>query len=130
MTLNDPLANTLSAMENAEKVGKKSCTISPNSKIMGKVLDILKENEYIKGYTVHKNGRSTFMQVELSGMINKCGAIKPRFSVASTDYERFEKRYLPARDMGVIVVSTSHGLMVHTQAKQKNIGGRLIAYCY
>lgn len=130
MTLNDPLANTLSAMENAEKVGKKSCMISPHAKIIAKVLDILKENEYIKGYEVGKNGRSTFVQVQLNGMINKCGAIKPRFSSHVKNYERFEKRYLPARDMGVIIVSTSQGMMVHSKAKQKGIGGRLIAYCY
>ena len=130
MTLNDPLANTLSAMENAEKVGKKSCVVAPHARIIAQVLSLLQEHEYIKGFEAGKNGRSTFVRVQLSGMINKCGAIKPRYPVHKAGYERYEKRYLPAKDMGIIIVSTSQGMMVHSQAKQKAVGGRLIAYCY
>ena len=58
------------------------------------------------------------------------GAIKPRFAVKATEYEKFEKRYLPAKGFGILIVSTVKGLMTHYEAKQQGLGGRLIAYCY
>ncbi|HEX32856.1 MAG TPA: 30S ribosomal protein S8, partial [Candidatus Aenigmarchaeota archaeon] len=60
----------------------------------------------------------------------KCGAIKPRFSFSVEDIEKFEKRYLPSKDFGIIVVSTNKGIMTHLEAKQKNLGGILLAYVY
>ena len=64
------------------------------------------------------------------GNINKCGSIKPRYNIKKEDYEKFEKRYLPAKDFGFLIVSTSKGVMSHMEAKEKNIGGRLLAYFY
>ena len=63
-------------------------------------------------------------------MINKCGVIRPRYNPKKDAYEKFEKRYLPAKDVGIIFVSTTQGIMPHYDAKKKGIGGRLIAYCY
>ena len=60
----------------------------------------------------------------------KCGAIKPNFSVKKDGFEKFEKRYLPAKDFGVLIVSTSQGIMTHVEAKEKKLGGKLIAYVY
>ena len=64
------------------------------------------------------------------GNLNKCGAIKPRYSVRKDGFEKFEKRYLPAKDFGIIFVSTPKGIMTHNGAKKKGLGGKLIAYCY
>jgi small subunit ribosomal protein S8 len=46
------------------------------------------------------------------------------------EYEKFEKRFLPAKGVGVLIVSTIKGIMTHEEAKGKTLGGRLIAYCY
>ena len=56
--------------------------------------------------------------------------MKPRFSITKHNYEMFEKRYLPANGFGLFIVSTSQGVMLHKDALKKNIGGKLIAYCY
>ncbi|MFH1210603.1 MAG: 30S ribosomal protein S8 [archaeon] len=128
--LNDPLSNILSNMLNAEKVGKAFCVTKPSSKIIKEVLKIMLEKEYIKGYQEIDDGKGKMIKVELFGRINKCGVIKPRFSVNKGDYEKFEKRYLPAAGFGFIIVSTSKGLMMHDEAKKKGLGGRLISYVY
>ncbi|MDZ4226799.1 MAG: 30S ribosomal protein S8, partial [Candidatus Pacearchaeota archaeon] len=60
----------------------------------------------------------------------KCGVVKPRFPVKLDEFEKFEKRYLPAKNFGIIIVSTSNGIMTHIEAKEKKLGGRLIAYIY
>ena len=56
--------------------------------------------------------------------------IKPRYAVKSDEYEKFEKRYLPAQGMGILIVSTSKGMMTQVQAREQRLGGRLIAYVY
>ena len=130
MTLNDPLAIALSNIWNAEKVGKKECMAGIASNLSKNVLKILKENKYIKNFEIIDDGKAGLIKVYLTGNINKCCVIKPRFSITRQDFEKFEKRYLPAKDLGLIIISTSKGLMTHTQAKEKKIGGRLIAYVY
>ena len=61
---------------------------------------------------------------------NKCGAIRPRYYVKAKDIEKWEKLYLPSRDIGILVISTSKGVMSHREAKQKRVGGSLLAYIY
>jgi small subunit ribosomal protein S8 len=128
--LNDPLANALSAILNAEKIGRKECIIRPISKVIKKVLSVMKDNYYVGDVEESKNNRGGLIKVNLLGNINNCSAIKPRFSVKKDLYEKFEKRFLPAKGMGVIIVSTPKGIMTQAEAKKKGIGGRLLAYCY
>ncbi|HIG98064.1 TPA: 30S ribosomal protein S8 [Candidatus Woesearchaeota archaeon] len=128
--LNDPLANVLSVVNNAEAKGFKECSIKPSSSLIRAVLDILGSHGYIGTYVVSEDGRGGLLQITLIGAINRCGAIKPRFSTGVESYEKFEKKFLPAKDFGVLIVSTQKGVMTHTEAKAKGLGGRLLAYCY
>lgn len=128
--MNDPLAKVLSNIKNYEKLGKSSCTCKPVSNVNRKVLSIMKEHGYIGDFEEIDDGRGGVFKINLLGKINDCGVIKPRFSVTLDDYEKFEKRYLIAKDFGFIVVSTSQGMMTHEESKEKRIGGKLISYCY
>lgn len=130
MSLNDPLANAMSTIYNAQKRGKTACTIYPSSGIIKRVLKILQEARYLGEFKETKDVRGSYLVVQLIGAINKCGAIKPRFSVKKESFERFEQRFLVAKDFGILVVSTPQGMMTHIEAKEKGIGGRLFAYCY
>lgn len=130
MVMNDPLANVLSHIYNSEKIGRKECIVTPKSKLILEVLRILKENLYMGDFDVVSNANGGMIKVNLLGNINKCGVVKPKFSFTKKNYENFEKRYLPAKDFGFFIVSTSKGVMTHKEALSKGIGGRLIAYCY
>jgi small subunit ribosomal protein S8 len=130
MALNNPLANVLSSINNGEKVAHKTVELKNNSKVIRTVLDILKSQEYVADYNIVEDGRGGRLQVLLAGTINKIGVVTPNFSVKYTDYQKWEKRYLPAKDFGILVVSTSQGMMTHKKAQDLGIGGRLIAYCY
>ncbi|MFB6198338.1 MAG: 30S ribosomal protein S8, partial [Halobacteriaceae archaeon] len=44
--------------------------------------------------------------------------------------EKWEKQYLPARDYGALVVTTSQGVMSHYEAREQGVGGQVIAYVY
>jgi small subunit ribosomal protein S8 len=117
----DTLTNGLITIINNEMRNKRECIISPASKLLGRVLRIMQLNGYI--------GEFEFI-VQLLGRINKCGAIKPRFPVKVDGFEAWEKTYLPSRDVGLMVVSTSKGVIAHKDAEQKNVGGRLLAFVY
>ena len=130
MTLNDPLANTLSNIMNQEKNGKSTCVVKPISTMIKKVFFFFEKEGYLGSFKVHEDSKGDWLTVNLLGSINKAGVVKPRFSVTRNNFEKYEKRYLPARNIGFMIVSTSQGIMTHHEAKEKNIGGRLIAYCY
>ncbi|MBI2499261.1 30S ribosomal protein S8 [Candidatus Woesearchaeota archaeon] len=130
MTLNDPLSNALSKINNAQKVGKLTCTIYPSSKIIMEILNILKKAGYILDYKENKTSKGNILDVTLANKINNCKVIKPRYQVKLQDIEKFEKRFLPAKGFGILIISTPKGILTHHEVKEKNIGGRLIAYCY
>ena len=126
----DILANALSKIQNAETVGKDDCIIKPVSNLLRKVLDLIRTVGYIGEFEVIDDGRGGVLKLKLIGKINKCGAIKPRFSISKDNFEKFEKRYLPAKGFGVLIVSTTKGIMTHDQAKKLKIGGQLLAYVF
>ncbi len=127
--LHDTLADALSVIKNAERRGKSEVVVKSSNTVV-EVVNILKGEKYVVDFEVIKNKRGNFAKVKLSGIVNNIGAIKPRFSVKTPDFEKFEKRYLPAKDFGFLIISTDAGVLTHTEAKNKNIGGILLAYVY
>lgn len=130
MTMMDTLSNGLTAIMNNEMRNKRDCVIGPASKLLGRVLRVLQLNGFIGEFEFIDDGRTGKFKVQLLGRVNKCGAIKPRFPVGVGDFENWEKTFLPARDVGILVVSTSLGVVSHREATEKKIGGRLLAYVY
>ena len=128
--LNDPLANVMSLILNNELIGKSECMIKPVSGIIKELLKVMKENNYIGDFKETEDSRGNYIKLILVGTINKCGVIKPRYSVRNNEFEKFERRYLPAKDLGILFVSTTKGIMTHYDAKSRKIGGKLLAYCY
>jgi len=130
LTAKDTLSNGLTTLMNNEFRNKSSCVISPASKLLGHVLRVLQLSGYVGEFEFIEDGRSGKFRVQLLGRINKCGAIKPRYSVKTDAFENWEKTYLPAREMGILVVSTPSGVISHKEAKQKSVGGKLLAFVY
>jgi small subunit ribosomal protein S8 len=126
----DTLTNGLITIINNEMRNKRECVISPASKLLGRVLRIMQLNGYLGEFEFIDDGRTGKFRVQLLGRINKCGAVKPRFSVKVDEFENWEKKFLPSRDVGLMVVSTSQGVIAHREAEEKNLGGRLLAFVY
>lgn len=127
---NDTLASALAVIKNAEKIGRMTCTIRPMSQTIKTVLKLMQEHHYIGAWEEKSDSRGGQLIVHLLGKVNDCAAIKPRFPITMREYEKFEKRFLPARDFGIMIISTSQGMMDHVQAKAKRLGGKMISYCY
>jgi small subunit ribosomal protein S8 len=127
--LQDTLADALSSIKSAEKDGKGEC-ITKASNLIKSILSIMQEFHYIGAYELIDDGRGGKIKVELKGKIIDCNVIKPRSSIGATEFEKWEKRFLPASDFGLLILSTPKGVMDHKKAKQMNMGGRLLAYVY
>ena len=126
----DALSNGLTAILNNEMRNKRECIISPASKLLGKVLRVMQLNGYLGEFEFIDDGRSGKFKVQLLGRINKCGAIRPRFPVKVSEIENWERKFLPSRDVGLLIISTSKGVLSHREAKEKDVGGRLLAFVY
>ncbi|MEM3405644.1 MAG: 30S ribosomal protein S8 [Candidatus Pacearchaeota archaeon] len=122
----DVVADGLCKIMNAKKARKKEVLVSYYSKLLLSILELAKKNNYIKDYFIDKEKK---LRITI-GELNECKAIKPRFDVQIKDIEKYVRRYLPARNFGIIIISTSKGIMTHYEALEKNLGGSLIAYFY
>ena len=128
--LQDTLNDAMAVIRNAEMAGKGECLLRPASKLVGRVLAVMKDADYITGFEQVQDGRGGLDKVALKGNINNCGVIKPRFAVQRTDLEKWEARYLPAQDFGLLILTTTQGVMSQIRAKEAGVGGKLLAFVY
>lgn len=129
MTLNDPIADSMSKINNAV-LALQSEIVLVKSKLLISLLDKLKENHYIGNYELIEDRKQGKVRIQLLGNINKCCVIKPRYPVKVEEFENYERRFLPAKDFGILLISTNQGVLTQQEAKEKNVGGVLVAYCY
>jgi Ribosomal protein S8 len=133
MVVMDTLSNALSAIQNAEVRAKSEVVLWPASKLVLNVLRVLQKEGYVGEFEYIDDGRWGKIKVQLLGRINKIGVVKPRHPVSFRELEEFPewlKRYLPAYNIGILIVSTPQGVMSHKEAVEKKTGGVLLAYCY
>jgi len=128
--LQDPLNDAMALIKNAETTGKGRCTLRPASKLIGRVLKVMQDHDYVAGFEYEDDGKGGCYRVTLKGNINNCGVIKPRFAVRRSELEKWESRYLPAQDFGLLILTTTEGVTSQTVAKEKGIGGKLLAFVY
>ena len=121
----DVVADGLNCIMNAKISGKSRVVLKHHSKLLTNVLAIGKLKGYIEHYQISSEG----LVVEF-GKLHVCKAVKPRYVVKINDIDKYVRRYLPARGMGIIILSTSSGLMTHQTALEKRVGGGVVAYFY
>ena len=127
---NDPLNDAMSVMKNAAENGQSECIIEPSSKLIGRVLKVMQDNGYVNQFEYIEDGKAGKFRVMMKGAINDCGVIKPRYSVKVSELEKYEARFLPAQNFGVLILSTTEGVVTHNRARELGIGGKLLAYVY
>jgi len=125
----DITADALNQIMNAKRAGKTEVEIKRISKLLVRLLGIMKQNEYIEFEVDNENPKKPKAKIKLK-KLNYCKAVKPRFDVQTKDIEKYLRRFLISRNFGILVVSTSKGLMNQHDAISNNLGGSLIAYFY
>ena len=125
----DRLADSINTIKANERIGRRECSVY-STRLTRAVLDLMQKNGYIEGYEEYTDRYAHMLKVKLSRRINNIGVAKPRYSIGNADIQRYEERYIPSKDFGILVLPTPKGLLTNREARAAGTGGRLIAYMY
>ena len=128
MAINDPLGDMLTRIRNAQ-MRKRPKVSTPASALRARVLDVLKEEGYIRDYSrIELKGANPEFEIELK-YNNGQPAIR-EIERISTPGRRV---YSPVKDLptvanglGVAIVSTPKGVMPDWKAREENVGGEVL----
>jgi small subunit ribosomal protein S8 len=128
MAVNDPLGDMLSRIRNAALRNKATVT-SPGSRLRTSVLDVLKSEGYIRGYSTveHKNGRSE-VEIELKYFDGE-PVIREIARVSKPGRRVYASvKNLPRinNGLGIAILSTPKGVMADHAARDANVGGEIL----
>ena len=128
MSINDPLGDMLARIRNAQ-MRRRPKVVSPASNLRVRVLDVLAEEGYIRGYTRvdHKNGKSD-LEIELK-YSNGQPAIREITRVSTPGrrvYRPVADLRAVANGLGVAILSTPKGVMPDWRAREENVGGEIL----
>jgi small subunit ribosomal protein S8 len=114
----------------SERRGKKSCVVEGSSKFIGRILAVIQKAGYIGEFEFIDDSRGGKLRIQLLGRVNDCGVIVPRINVTSNKIDQLATRYLPSKEIGILILSTSRGVVSHLDARNNKTGGVAIAYIY
>jgi small subunit ribosomal protein S8 len=128
MSFNDPLSDMLTRIRNAA-MRKKSKVSTPASKLRGRVLDVLQDEGYIRGYAlIEKEGAHPEFEIELKYFDGE--PVIAEISRVSTPGRRVYSAISdlkPVKNgLGISILSTPKGVMSDTAARTANVGGEVL----
>lgn len=128
MTLSDPLGDMLTRIRNAQMRSRPKVS-TPASKLRARVLDVLKEEGYIRGYAeVEYGGGKTEFEIELK-YYDGAPVIRDIKRVSTPGrrvYSSVQDLPTIANGLGVAILSTPKGVMSDTRARTENVGGEIL----
>lgn len=127
MATNHAVSELVTCLKNGQ-LARKERVITSSSNIKKNILDILKKDGFIKDYEVFDNGSFEEIEITLSYVGNK--AVIRDIEVLSKPgkrlYSNVEDLPIVYNGLGVVILSTSKGVMTDYDAKAQNLGGELL----
>lgn len=129
MTMQDPIADMLTRIRNAQAVRKKSVSM-PFSKLKKAIAVVLKDEGYILDYTVHESDAKPTFEITLKYHqgLPVISSIDRVSSPGRRVYKGKDEIPKVFQGLGVAIVSTSKGIMSDLKAKALGLGGEIICY--
>ena len=129
MSLSDPIGDLLTRIRNGQ-MARHSAIISPNSKKRRAILDVLQKEGFIRGYTENQVRKGVSeLRVELKYFEGK-PVIRELRRVSRPGLRNYASvKSMPRvhNGLGLSIVSTSQGVMTDVAARERNIGGEVVA---
>ena len=131
MTINDPIADALTRIRNANLVKHEEVSM-PASNLKEELIKVLQAEGYVQGYTVEEKDGFKFINVTLK-YNNGQGVISGLKRVSKPGLRVYSKAKNMPRvfdGMGIAVISTSKGLMTEKAARANKLGGEVLCYVW
>jgi small subunit ribosomal protein S8 len=128
MALTDPLGDMLTRIRNGQRA-KKDSVLSPASKLRANVLEVLRREGYIRGFSEDATGLHPQLRIELKYFEGE-PAIKHVARVSKPGRRVYSgSRELPVirNGLGITIVSTPRGVLSDAEARAQNVGGEVLA---
>ncbi|MCH4185147.1 MAG: 30S ribosomal protein S8 [Eggerthellaceae bacterium] len=132
MSMNDPIADMLTRVRNANSACKATVDM-PSSKKLVEIARIMKQEGYILGFEIEKSDPRDTLSIELKYGNKKERTIRGLKRISKPGLRIYAgKDELPRvlGGLGTAVISTSHGVMTDRDARKAGIGGEVIAYIW
>jgi small subunit ribosomal protein S8 len=125
---NDPVADLLTRVRNA--AGARHETVSiPTSRMKAEVARILRDEGFISGYE-QPNARELVLRMKYIGKLPAVAGLKRISKPGLRVYARKDEMPRVLGGLGVVIISTSSGLMTGREAERKGLGGEVLAYVW
>ena len=132
MTMTDPIADLLTRVRNAQRVGHASLEV-PHSKMKEAIVKILYQEGYLSSYRTVQGKPFSILQVRLKYGPDRLGAIEVLRRVSQPGRRIYTgKDEIPPvlGGLGINILSTSKGIMTGKKAAQEGIGGEILCEIY
>jgi small subunit ribosomal protein S8 len=128
MSLSDPIADMLTRIRNGVRISKEDVNVRA-SKVCEGVAGVLKQEGFIDGYDKIDDGKQGILRVKLKYAPDGEPAIREISRTSKPGrrvYSAVKELPVVMGGMGVVVVSTSKGVMSDRNCRSQNIGGEII----
>lgn len=132
MSMNDPIADMLTRVRNANSAGKQTLSM-PSSKKLVEIARIMQEEGYIAGYEVESAEPRDILEITLKYGEKKDRTIRGLKRISKPGLRIYAgKDELPRvlGGLGTAIISTSKGVMADRDARKMGVGGEVIAYIW
>ncbi|HOI46110.1 MAG TPA: 30S ribosomal protein S8 [Bacilli bacterium] len=132
MVMTDPIADLLTRIRNANQMKHATVEI-PASKMKAEILSVLKNEGYISDFVLIESKVQGVLKVSLKYTSTKERVIKGLKRISKPGLRVYAKTdELPKvlNGLGVAIISTSNGIMTDKEARQKQVGGEVLAYVW
>lgn len=132
MNITDPIADMLTRIRNAIRTGHESVVI-PSSKMKLAMAKVLKEEGFVQGYELLKDGLQGTIRISLVYTGKKEPVIHGLKRVSKPGLRIYAKsREMPRvyGGLGIAIVSTSRGIMTSQEARRRRLGGEVVCYIW
>ena len=131
MVMTDPIADMLTRIRNANQERHETVSI-PGSKIKVQIAEILKNEGFVKGYTVEEDGvkKNIVITLKYKGNERVITGLKRISKPGLRIYAKVNEIPKVLNGLGIAILSTSQGIMTDKEARAKRVGGEVLAYVW
>ncbi len=131
MVMTDPIADMLTRIRNANQERHETVSV-PCSKIKVQIAEILKNEGFVKGYTIEEDGvkKNIVITLKYNGNERVITGLKRISKPGLRIYAKVDEVPKVLNGLGIAILSTSQGILTDKEARAKRVGGEVLAYVW